>query len=465
MSFKVIKTDKKSSARLGTLKTPHGEIQTPCFMPCGTLGTVKTTTPDELKELGVDILLGNTYHLYLRPGDTQIKKLGGLHEFMRWNGPILTDSGGYQVFSLGREKVKSSKLKVQSKNSKLKNENCDIENSLKIVNCKLKNNVKNLVKIREDGIEFQSHLDGSKHFFTPEKVIDIQKNLGSDIMMVLDECTPYPATKKYATEAMERTHNWALQALEYHKSKPSTLNPNPLLFGIIQGSTFKDLREKSAKYISSLPFDGIAIGGVAVGEGKQEMYKVINWVTDILHKNENLVVENIQYPISNIQSNSKSKKLGIGHWSLGITGHPRPVYLMGVGTPEDLLEGVERGIDMFDCVLPTRLARHGTVWVYDKKTKNQENKKTRNGKLNLLNSEFKNDKKVLMSGCGCYSCRNGFSRAYIHHLLKEGEVLGIRLTTLHNLNFLLDLMRKIRQNIDKGTFEQFKNAFLKNWDI
>ena len=424
--FKIIKSDKKTSARLGILKTSHGDIKTPAFMPVGTLGTVKTTTPDELNELGADIILGNTYHLYLRPGDQEIKKLGGLHKFMRWDKPILTDSGGFQVFSLGKS------IRPISPISPIP-----------------------LVKITPDGVWFRSHLDGSKHFFTPEKVINIQRNLGSDIMMILDECTPFPATKKYATEAMNRTHDWALKSLKAFQSirhiDPIRLI-SPLLFGIIQGSTFKNLREQSAKYISSLPFDGIAIGGVSVGEGKKEMYRVLDWVMPIINKS--------QITNHKLQTNSKSqiqnsKHLGFGAWDLGFN-KPRAVYLMGVGTPEDILEAVERGVDMFDCVLPTRLARHGAVWVKEKKF---------SGKLNLLNSSNKSYPDPIMSDCSCYACRNGFSRAYIHHLLKENEVLGIRLTTLHNLHFILDLMSQIRDNISKGTFLQFKKAFLKNWKI
>ncbi|MDD5731636.1 MAG: tRNA guanosine(34) transglycosylase Tgt [Patescibacteria group bacterium] len=399
MSFKILKRDKQSSARTGILKTIHGDIRTPVFMPVGTLGTVKTTTPNELKELGADIILGNTYHLYLRPGDKEIKKLGGLHNFINWDRPILTDSGGYQVFSLAK--------------------------NIRPIICSTGHiRPKNLVKITPDGVHFQSHLDGSRHFFTPEKVVDIQRNLGSDIMMVLDECTSYPCSKKYAIEAMNRTHNWAEKAIEhFHKTVGArrAVPKKSLLFGIVQGSTFKDLRQKSAKFISSLPFDGIAIGGVSVGEGKKEMYKVLDWT------------------IPHIRP----------------TGPIRPIYLMGVGTPEDLLEAVERGVDMFDCVLPTRLARHGTVWYYEKT----------GGKLNLLNSSNKSYSGPIMKDCQCYACKNGFSRAYIHHLLKENEVLGIRLTTLHNLHFLLDLMRQIRDNIDKGTFLKFKKEFLKNWKI
>ena len=420
--FKILKHDKKSNARTGILKTAHGDIHTPIFMPVGTLGTVKTTTPDELKELGADIILGNTYHLYLRPGDKEIKKMGGLHELIRWDRPILTDSGGYQVFSLGNPHPRSASLSALSLQKGEGN--------------------KSLVKIKEDGIEFRSHLDGSKHFFTPEKVIDIQRNLGSDIMMVLDECTPYPCTKEYAVSAMNRTHRWAQQAASYKvkSEKLKVKDKKQLLFGIIQGSTFKDLREQSAEFISSLPFDGIAIGGVAVGEGKKEMYEVIDWVMPVIN-------------------NPKSPK--------SLKNRNRPIYLMGVGTPEDLLEAVERGVDMFDCVLPTRLARHATVWFYP--TNVGANPRVRpsqkGGKLNLLNARFKDDKNVLMPGCTCYACKNGFSRAYIHHLLKENEVLGIRLTTLHNLHFLLDLMRQIRENISEGTFLKFKKEFLKNWKI
>uniref|UniRef100_A0A7C4M2V3 Queuine tRNA-ribosyltransferase n=1 Tax=candidate division CPR3 bacterium TaxID=2268181 RepID=A0A7C4M2V3_UNCC3 len=433
MSFKIIRNDKKSSARLGILKTPHGDIRTPVFMPVGTLGTVKTTTPDELKDLGADIILGNTYHLYLRPGDARIAKHGGLHEFIRWDRPILTDSGGYQVFSLGKNSV--------GVGSKLAPCSCVEPKCTK----------RSLVKIKEDGVEFRSHLDGSKHFFTPEKVIDIQRNLGSDIIMVLDECTPYPCSEQYAKAAMERTHNWAIKALKYHKfqiiNPKSQTNPKSeisknkqLLFGIIQGSTFKNLRIESAKIITSLQFDGIAIGGVSVGEDKKEMYKVLDWVMPFVHPNS---------------PNDP-------------TNPTRPIYLMGVGTPEDILEAVERGVDMFDCVLPTRLARHATVWYYPTSFESVEangRSSKKGGKINLLNAQFKDDKDVLMLGCQCYACRNGFSRAYIHHLLKENEVLGIRLTTQHNIHFLLDLMNKIRDNIDKGTFLEFKKEFLKNWEI
>jgi len=406
--FKVTKKDSKSNARIGVLTTPHGKIKTPVFMPVGTHGAVKTLSPDELKEMGADIILGNTYHLYLRPGDEYLKSRGGLNNFIKWDKPILTDSGGFQVFSLAKK----------SKTGK------------------------SLVKIKEDGVEFRSHLDGSKHFFTPKKVIDIQKNIGSDIMMVLDECAPYPCSEKYAEQAMNRTHRWAEEALKYKMNQElgiknqdkkfkiqnsKFITHNPLLFGIIQGSTYKNLREESAKFISSLPFDGIAIGGVSVGEGKSEMYKVLDWTMNVLNNPNN--------PTS-------------------LTNPTRPIYLMGVGTPEDILEGVERGVDMFDCVLATRLARHGTVWTKEKKW---------GGKINLLNLKHRDDDNPIMKDCDCYTCRSGFSRAYLRHLLIENETLAMRLTTIHNVHFLIDLMAKIRENIKNGTFTKFKKDFLKNW--
>jgi len=433
--FRILKKDKQSGARLGELETAHGSVLTPCFMPCATHGAVKTLSPNELTDLGVQILLGNTYHLYLRPGDKEIKKYGGLHKFMNWDNPILTDSGGYQVFSLGSIKQESKKAKKQK-----------------------------LVKIKENGVEFRSHIDGSCHFFTPEKVIDIQMNLGSDIMMVLDECAPYPCSKKYAREAMERTHNWALKSLKYYKSQipnPKDLkdlnNPkNPLLFGIIQGSVYKDLREESAKFITSLPFDGIAIGGVSVGEGKKKMYQVLDWTMPVIKnnearsKNQESRIKNQKSRIMNNERKEKDKKFVIHNSSFIIH---RPIYLMGVGAPEDILEAVEKGVDMFDCVLPTRMARHGTVWIY--------NQKKGLRKINLLNAKFKNDKEPLMEDCQCYACSSNFSKGYLHHLLKEGETLGMRLTTIHNLYFILNLMKKIRASIKNNTFKSFKKQFLK----
>ena len=381
--FKVIKKDTKSSARLGMINTQHGKIETPCFMPCATHGAIKTLTPQEVCDTGTKIILSNTYHLYLRPGDELIKKLGGLHKFINWPGPILTDSGGFQVFSLGRSQKD------------------------------------NLVNITDDGVWFKSHLDGSKHFFSPKKVIDIQLNLGSDILMVLDECTPYPTTKKYATQALKRTNQWAQKSIEAFKTKSSGITSRHLLFGIVQGSVYKDLREKSIKFITSLPFDGIAIGGVSVGEGKTNMYKVLKWLNPHISKEK------------------------------------RPIYLMGVGEPGDILEAIEKGVDMFDCVLPTRLARHGAVWIMSKLING--------GRINLLNSKYKNDKNPIMTGCNCYTCKSGFSRAYIRHLLIENETLGSRLMTIHNIYFLQNLLSQTREAIKDNKFPVFKKAFLKNW--
>jgi queuine tRNA-ribosyltransferase len=403
VGFRIIKKSKKTAARKGIITTEHGKIHTPVFMPCATLGAVKTLTSQEVADLGYEMILSNTYHLFLRPGEKFIKKCGGLHQFIKWDRPILTDSGGYQVFSLG----KALNLKFNQQIN-----HCRIRTNKPIVNQGIFS--KSRVKITADGVEFKSHLDGSKHFFTPEKVIDIQLALGSDILMVLDICTEYPATKKRARETMEITHKWVKRSIDYwNRIKQSSLQrisarkqkkdrlKNKLLFGIVQGSIYKDLREQSAKYISSLDFDGIAIGGVSVGEGKRNMYQVMKWVVPHLPKD-------------------------------------KPHYLMGVGEPEDIIRAVLLGFDMFDCVLPTRLARHGIAY-------------TRHGrtfrKINLRKSNCRYSLKVLDSNCKCYTCKNGYTRAYISHLVKEREVLGIRLLTLHNLWFMNELMREIRENI------------------
>lgn len=400
----------KSFVRIGEIKTNHGKIQTPVFMAVGTVGAVKSVSSDELKDLGAQIILGNTYHLYLRPGDKFIKRMGGLHEFIKWDRPILTDSGGFQVFSLG-EKFKNSKLKTQIFN--------EIPNS--------NDQNKSLVKITEKGVEFRSHLNGSKHFFTPERVIDIQVNLGSDIMMVLDVCTEFPATRKRAKEAMELTHRWAKRSIDYYrklKAKKEKLKITAknlklgALFGIVQGSVYKDLREQSAKYISSLGFDGVAVGGVSVGEGKKHMYDVMHWSGELLPKD-------------------------------------KPHYIMGIGEPEDIVEAIKNGFDMFDCVLPTRLARHGVVWVNQKlKIKSQKSKLMNNfyTKIDLRKAKTRNDKNPLETNCGCYTCKNGFSRAYLAHLIKEREMLGFRLASIHNIYFLNNLINNIKFRINQGKF-------------
>lgn len=358
-SFKV--EAREGNARAGTIFTPHGSILTPVFAPVGTQATVKSVTPRQLEELGVRLILSNTYHLYLRPGDQLIADLGGLHRFMHWEGPILTDSGGFQVFSLADNR-----------------------------------------KIDEDGVTFKSHIDGSVHRLTPEKSIAIQENLGADIIMAFDECAP-PYDRAYSEQAMNRTHAWAVRCIEAQKRSDQAL------FGIVQGGVFLDLRERSAEFIASLGFPGIAIGGLSVGETKKEMHTVLETVNRILPED-------------------------------------KPRYLMGVGTPEDLVNGVLRGIDIFDCVLPTRLARHHAAL-------------TRTERLNMVNAAFARDPRPIDSGCRCYTCQH-FSRAYIRHLIMAKEMLSATLLSIHNIHTLLQLMREIRQAILESKFEAFAEEFL-----
>ena len=362
VTYELIKTCKQSGARLGVLHTPHGDIETPIFMPVGTQATVKSMTPEELKEIGSQIILSNTYHLYLRPGHELVKKAGGLHEFMHWDKPILTDSGGFQVFSLGP-----------------------------------------LRKISEEGVEFRSHLDGSKHFLTPEKAMEIQNALGSDIMMAFDECAPYPASREYVKNSLERTTRWLERCKEAHK------NPEKqALFGIIQGGMYKDLREQSAKEITAIDLPGYAIGGLSVGYPKPMMYDILEHTTPFM-------------PVD------------------------KPRYLMGVGSPDDLIEGVIRGVDLFDCVLPTRIARNGTAM-------------TSQGKVVVRNATYAEDFTPLDPECDCYTCRN-YTKAYIRHLIKTNEMLGARLITTHNLHFLLKLMENIRQAIREDRLLDFREEF------
>jgi len=345
-TFEVIKECKQSGARIGKLHTPHGEIETPVFMPVGTQATVKAMTPFELKQIGAQIILSNTYHLYMRPGHDLVKAAGGLHSFMGWDKPILTDSGGFQVFSL----------------SELRN-------------------------IKEEGVFFRSHLDGSKHLITPEKAIEIQNALGADIIMAFDECSPYPCDYQQALEAVKRTTRWAKRCKDFHRREDQAL------FGIIQGNTYSDLRIQSAKEITALDFPGYAIGGLSVGEPKALMYEMLDITVPVLPPD-------------------------------------KPRYLMGVGSPDCLVEGVIRGIDMFDCVLPTRIARNGTVM-------------TSQGKVVVRNAIYERDFTPLDPECDCYACRN-FTRAYIRHLFKAQEILAARLATWHNLRFLIRLMEQIK---------------------
>ncbi|WP_082394734.1 tRNA guanosine(34) transglycosylase Tgt [Caloranaerobacter sp. TR13] len=366
VKYELIKESTECKARLGKLHTPHGIIETPIFMPVGTRATVKTMTPEELKDLGAQIILSNTYHLYLRPGHELIKEAGGLHKFMNWDKPILTDSGGFQVFSLG-----------------------------------------DLRKITEEGVEFRSHIDGSRHFISPEKSIEIQNALGSDIIMAFDECAPYPSDRDYVKHSLERTTRWAKRCKEAHRN-PET----QALFGIVQGGMYRDLREQSAKEIIDLDFPGYAIGGLSVGEPKELMYEVLDYTAPLLPKN-------------------------------------KPRYLMGVGSPDCLFEGVIRGIDMFDCVLPTRIARNGTVM-------------TSQGKVVIRNAKYARDFGKLDPECDCYTCQN-YSRAYIRHLFNVNEILGARLTTIHNLYFLLKLMENIRLAIKEDRLLQYKEEFFKKY--
>ena len=365
LKFSVISKDISSKARAGYFETDHGVVETPAFMPVGTQGTVKAVNNDFLqKDIKAQIVLSNTYHLYLRPGTEILEKAGGLHNFMNWQKPILTDSGGYQVYSLS-----------------------------------------SLRKLKEDGVEFRSHLDGSTHFFSPEKVIQIQRSIGSDIMMVLDECTPYPCDFDYAQKSTELTSKWAaLNKEAFEKSEP-LYGHNQFLFGIIQGSVYKELREKSAKDLIKIDFDGYAIGGLAVGEPVEEMYSITDFTTDLMP-------------------------------------HDKPRYLMGVGRPENILESIERGIDMFDCVMPTRNARHAVIF-------------TSEGVLTLTNSQFKDDFEKLDVNCDCYTCKN-YSRAYLRHLFNAGELLALELASIHNLHFYISLVSEARKKILDGSFKEWK---------
>lgn len=376
--FKIKHTAKGSKARTGAFATPHGKIKTPVFMPVGTKAAVKTLSQKDLTTLDAEIILANTYHLYLRPGESLIKKMGGLHQWMNWNRPILTDSGGYQVFSLAQEKGFTKDT-----------------------------NFKTTVKIDENGVKFKSHLDGLSHYITPEKAIKIQHDLGADIIMAFDECASADSSKEYFKQAMNRTHLWLLRCIRAHNKYPKNRHA---LFGIVQGGLYKDLRIESAKFINSLKLPGNAIGGLSVGEDKKTMHKMID--------------------------------ITVPHLDIS-----RPRYLMGVGTPEDLLECIDRGIDMFDCVHPTRMARHGAFF-------------TKTGRFSIRNEKFKLDKNPLEKSCTCETCKN-YSKSYLRHLIFENEISGLHLMTIHNVHFLLDLMRKIRKHIDKDTFKKFKKDFLK----
>jgi queuine tRNA-ribosyltransferase len=362
-AIKIIRQD--GHARAGIISTAHGDVETPVFMPVGTQGTVKAITHRELKDMGVKMILANAYHLYLRPGDALIKEMGGIQHFSGWHGPILTDSGGYQVFSLGF-----------------------------------------LREIKEDGVMFQSHIDGSKHFLSPEKAVEVQENLGADICMAFDECVPYPSSYEYTGKSVGLTSRWARRCRDYKS------NGNNMLFGIVQGSVYKDLRIKSAHDLVGMDFDGYAIGGLSVGEPKSIMWEMVDAVIDILPRE-------------------------------------KPRYLMGLGFPEDIIEGIRRGIDMFDCVIPTRLARNGNLF-------------TRDGRINIKNAKYTKDERPIDAECNCYTCRT-YSRAYLRHLLVSHELTSFYLNTIHNICFYADFLKNIRKTIMEGVFDSFYESFKIRW--
>lgn len=366
ITYELIKTCKQTGARLGRVHTPHGSFDTPAFMPVGTLATVKTISPEELKEIGANIILSNTYHLWLRPGEDIIKEAGGLHQFMNWDGAILTDSGGFQVFSLSEMR-----------------------------------------EITEEGVHFRNHLNGEKLFLSPEKATNIQNALGSDIMMAFDECPPYPADHQYMKDSVERTSRWAERCLNAHQRKEEQG-----LFGIIQGGEYEDLRKQSARDLVSLDFPGYAIGGLSVGEPKEVMNRVLEFTTPLMPTN-------------------------------------KPRYLMGVGSPDSLIDGAIRGVDMFDCVLPTRIARNGTCM-------------TSNGRLVVRNAKYARDFSPIDENCDCHVCKK-YTRAYIRHLIKCNETFGFRLTTYHNLYFLLKLMEQVRIAISEDRLGSFREEFFEQY--
>ncbi|WP_019542655.1 tRNA guanosine(34) transglycosylase Tgt [Selenomonas bovis] len=367
ITYELIAKDERTGARAGIIHTPHGSFETPIFMPVGTQASVKGVSPDELKDLGAGIILSNTYHLFLRPGMELIREAGGLHKFMHWDRAILTDSGGFQVFSLG-----------------------------------------DLRKITEEGVTFRSHIDGSKKFLSPEVSMQVQMCLGSDIVMAFDECVPYPADYEYAKRSTERTQRWA------ERCQRAMTAPQQGLFGIVQGGMYKDLRRWHAARLVEMDLPGYAVGGLSVGEPPELMYEMLSYSTSLLP----------EY---------------------------KPRYLMGVGTPDHLVEGVARGIDMFDCVYPTRVARNGMAMTWT-------------GRLVMKNANLEHDHRVIEEGCGCYACRNGYTRAYIRHLVRAGEIFGLRLLSLHNLYFLEEFVRRMRAAIIEGRFESFRSEFLAGYD-
>ncbi|MFZ3011965.1 MAG: tRNA guanosine(34) transglycosylase Tgt [Minisyncoccia bacterium] len=394
MIFKIEKKLKNSLGRVGVLNTPHGDILTPAFVAVGTKATVKSLNPEQVKDAGTQVVLGNTYHLYLQPGDETVRDAGGIGKFMNWKGPTMTDSGGFQVFSLGVAYGKDiSKITKITDPSLLIPERFDDSDAPR------------LAKIGQDGVSFKSHLDGSIHYITPEKSIEIQHNLGADIIFAFDECTSPTEDLRYQEEALERTHSWAKRSLAEHQK----LGGDQALFGIVQGGRDENLRKKSAQFISSLDFDGFGIGG---SFAKEDMSSAVKWVNEILPEE-------------------------------------KPRHLLGIGEPEDLFMGIENGVDLFDCVAPTRLGRNGTIY-------------TKNGKIKIMNTKFRNDFFPIENDCDCYACKN-YTRAYIAHLFHGNEMLAGTLASIHNLYFIVNLVKKIRQSILDDNFFEFKDEFLKEY--
>ncbi len=417
MFFETLKKDNQTKARTGIIHTDHGNIETPAFMPVGTQATVKTLDQQDLLDIDAQIILGNTYHLHLRPGEDLIAGQGGLHKFMNWNKPILTDSGGFQVFSLGLQKIMSSRATKGGVANPLQADNNGIA-STSSRNDKTKQG--GLVNIDEEGVTFQSHIDGSSHRFTPESAIEIQHKLGADIIMAFDECTPDTAPREYIEEAMQRTHRWADRCIKEHQKNTSYHGYNQFLFGIIQGAGDEELRKKSAQYISSLPFDGIAIGGESIGYNMDATKNILDWVTPIIPEN-------------------------------------KPRYTMGLGlSPLDLLIAVEHGADMFDCVAPTRLARHGMLFCHCES--NEAIPQINKHRLNIKNSIFINDLSPIDPNCTCPVCKN-YTRSYLHHLFSADEMTGMRLATIHNLYFMLNLMKETRKAINEDRFTELLNKW------
>ena len=400
IKFEIQKEIPEQLGRAGVIETPHGKIETPAFVAVGTKATVKALTPEQIKETGAQVVLANTYHLYLEPGDERVKKFGGLQKFMNWHGPTMTDSGGFQVFSLGAAYGKElSKVVSITDPSQLLSERSD------------EGEVPRLAKIGQDGVSFRSHHDGSLHYITPEKSIEIQHNLGADIIFAFDECTSPTETYQYQEEALERTHRWAKRSLDHHHGliRANGSISGPALFGIVQGGREESLRKRSAEYVGSLDFDGFGIGG---SFAKEDMETAVKWVNEILPKE-------------------------------------KPRHLLGIGEPEDLFMGVENGVDLFDCVAPTRNGRGGTLY-------------TSSGKVNIRNAQFREDTGPLDPECGCSVCKN-YSRAYLCHLFRAHEMLGGTLGSIHNLYFIINLVKRMRNSILEGNFDEFKNVFLKKY--